>query len=960
MYAIHHITSRAWLATFLVGTLWACVGAAQQSFYLQDGNRNTKIECITQHPNGYLLIGTASGLHAFNGNVFTKYTPDTGMGNTHVTAIAALPNGEVWAGFSNGALAKVQQGTYHQLQFEEGRFSQAVTCIQADAQGRIWCGTAGEGVYCYENNKWYNLNTDDGLSDDYVYCLLMMNGAVLAGTDGGINLIYFTNGKKNIRSIGTRMGLADNITTHLIATTDGRIIAGHQANGYSLLRLQNQQLQVLQRSNNWQSGTVTGLQLLGNDILLATADSGLLLLQPGNNGFACQKMPNKSGTIAGLLVDKDELIWTTQQNSLQLHLDAHSQKLFDLPVADVQHLHAVHAAANGTVWYASHNQIVEWQAGKRTRYRIPTNGAAATITSLYLDAANILWIGTMGNGIWQLDGATGKLQPLHSNRLLRNASILSISGYKDNIWVSSLEGALHGRIHWKADAQLPDYRLDTVGNIQSIGTNYIYHILQDSKGNVWFATDGKGVTVLSKGKYTHFTEQDGLNNDVVYTLAEDKLGRIWMNVMHGGLHYIHNNKLFEFNTANGLSNNDVSLLKADASGNIVAVTANGVDLIDANTLVVQHWGKEQGLPDINTDLNAIAAYGNNKVLVAAGSALYSIAVSSLRTPKAYIERISLFLNDIDTSQHNRFNSDENNFGFHFNAIDFTHAADMQFQYMLEGLSNKWMTTKDHYVNFPKLAPGHYVFRVRASVNGSFNLSPVAEYSFHIAKPIWQRWWFITLAASLLAALLWWLMRYREKQQQHIQQLQQAHLQSQLATLKSQVSPHFFFNGLNTLMALIEDDRKQQALDYTAHLSDFFRKIVQFRNEETIPLRSELALVADYVFIQQQRFGSALQLDLSGDDAAINTAKIAPLTLQLLIENAIKHNSLTTTHPLLIRISVTDQWIAVSNNLQPKISTEKGEGLGLQNIEHRYRLLTGRSIQIIRSTTHFTVSVPIPV
>jgi len=110
----------------------------------------------------------------------------------------------------------------------------------------------------------------------------------------------------------------------------------------------------------------------------------------------------------------------------------------------------------------------------------------------------------------------------------------------------------------------------------------------------------------------------------------------------------------------------------------------------------------------------------------------------LHPPKTYFERITLFLNDIDSNSHNRFSSDENNFGFHFNTVDFTHAADMQFQYMLEGLSNKWMTTKDHYVNFPKLPPGNYVFRVRASVNGSFGLSPVVVYQFYIVKPLWQR------------------------------------------------------------------------------------------------------------------------------------------------------------------------------------------------------------------------------
>src|SRR5574343_754426 len=106
MYATAYTAIRVWLACWLSLLLCVHTATAQQSFTLQDGNRNAKIECLAQHPNGYLLLGTVSGIHAFSGTGFTKYSIDTSIGTSHVTAIAVLPNGKVWAGFSNGALAE--------------------------------------------------------------------------------------------------------------------------------------------------------------------------------------------------------------------------------------------------------------------------------------------------------------------------------------------------------------------------------------------------------------------------------------------------------------------------------------------------------------------------------------------------------------------------------------------------------------------------------------------------------------------------------------------------------------------------------------------------------------------------------------------------------------------------------------------------------------------------------------
>jgi hypothetical protein len=426
------------------------------------------------------------------------------------------------------------------------------------------------------------------------------------------------------------------------------------------------------------------------------------------------------------------------------------------------------------------------------------------------------------------------------------------------------------------------------------------------------------------------------------------------------LYFYDEQKLNRFTTKDGLTTDAVSVLLADKKGNIIALSEKAIDVIHTNSMMVQSWNAKQGLEKINTDLHSIAATPHASVLFAAADGLYELNTAvGIHQPKAYIESVEIFLSEIIWKQDQFFESDQHNLGIHFNAIDFLHPDDVQFQYMLEGLGNTWITTKDRYVNFPKLPPGHYTFKLRAASNGAFEQAKVTTYSFTISKPFYQRIWFILLASAALAALVWTLIRYREKQQRHLQQVQQAHLQSQLETLKNQVSPHFFFNSLNTLMALIEENTAA-ALSYTAHLSDFFRKIVQYRNEETIPLKDELALVEDYLFIQQQRFGPALKLHCYIPEFIIQRSRIAPLTLQMLVENAIKHNAFTAANPLVIEISAEKDWLIVSNNLRPKLTQEAGEGMGLQNIQHRYKLLTGRDIMIAQDKEVFAVSIPLPV
>ena len=195
-----------------------------------------------------------------------------------------------------------------------------------------------------------------------------------------------------------------------------------------------------------------------------------------------------------------------------------------------------------------------------------------------------------------------------------------------------------------------------------------------------------------------------------------------------------------------------------------------------------------------------------------------------------------------------------------------------------------------------------------------------------------------------------------KSNKRSQELEKESLLSQFETLKNQVNPHFLFNSFNTLITLIEEE-KEAAVEYVQKLSDFFRTILQLRDKSIISIQEELELIQTYSFLQMKRYGDNLVLN---NKVSLEYMKkfVAPLTLQMLVENAIKHNVIATGRPLVIEISTTENgYIMVKNNIQKRTEEEPSAGLGLQNIKNRYKFLSDKEIEIIVSANYFSVAIP---
>lgn len=188
-----------------------------------------------------------------------------------------------------------------------------------------------------------------------------------------------------------------------------------------------------------------------------------------------------------------------------------------------------------------------------------------------------------------------------------------------------------------------------------------------------------------------------------------------------------------------------------------------------------------------------------------------------------------------------------------------------------------------------------------------------------------------------------------------QKLREEKLVFQYETLKNQVNPHFLFNSLNTLSSLVSKDAGLSE-KFIIKLSTIYRYILENQDVEMVPLKNEIEFVKNYSYLQKIRDDG--KIDLSLELPNIETYNILPISLELLVENALKHNAATKDSPLKISISQTEDYILVKNNIQPKTQLEPSSKIGLNNLGERVKLVMNKDISVSSSNGIFSVKMPV--
>ena len=232
-----------------------------------------------------------------------------------------------------------------------------------------------------------------------------------------------------------------------------------------------------------------------------------------------------------------------------------------------------------------------------------------------------------------------------------------------------------------------------------------------------------------------------------------------------------------------------------------------------------------------------------------------------------------------------------------------------------------------------------------------------SYAKFINNERWENYSFGLWVTLTIVAIFHLAYYYNKYQQNKIkeQKVIAGTASAKFDALKNQLDPHFLFNSLNVLTSLIEEN-PDNALTFTTGLSKVYRYVLEQKNKDLVTVDQELDFAKTYMSLLKMRFEDSIVFEIP-EQASNPESKVVPLSLQLLLENAVKHNMVTSQKPLHIKIYEDNGNLIVENNLQPKQIVKKSSGVGLSNIKQRYQLLTNKKVIINQEAGRFAVAIP---
>lgn len=940
----------------LLMMFWSSASSAQRPFakqvWLNESRMPVKVNDLCYDARGYMWLATDQGLYRFNGRHFTLIRDSIGQ---PVTALSTQSNG-LYVGYKSGKIGIVNGNEVVPYYVTNTAPSSAITSIHASASF-LFVTTEDEGLFLILNHAGLQLTTEHGLADNFLYNALISDTTLLLATDRGINHIRWNGNKPVVDVVSSTQGLPDNIVRVLeLVPGSKKCLVGTQEGGLALFDPGKNTVRRFRMATPWAWGQINDILPLSTHEAWVVTEGYLLHGLVFDDSLEVIPYVFDDIKLIKLAQDKAGNIWCATNKGLLMTTAQYAYNLELTEGFDLKQVTSIAAGEKGVLWFTQNNVLYKWNTPDKSAPKAVVK-LPASITCIYADASEDLWIGTFGKGLFLY--RSGRLTPVRNVASLAEGHVLSVTGVHDHLWVSSLNGVEEALVRKEEKDVLQVLRHHN--KLSGTGSDYVYQLYPDSKGRVWMATDGGGVCMFDGRQYYRWNDSSGLKSDVIYCIGEDASGIIWAGTLSQGVLRFVNGRWEQFTVEHGLQDMNVYALAGTGSGEMIIVNEDGIDQFYPHSKQFRHFNQRLGV-EIDSILsipNCIAKDKQGTVYVPYKHG-FVVFPSSSQTldilPSVTISSVSLFNKPVSV-ERNKFAHHENHISIRYDGINFSNPERLHYRYKLSNYDTSWMYTNDEVIPFAQLPSGTFTFSVQASLSKNFDVVSESQYSFTIVKPFWQKSWFVALASMALLALGYGYVKLREHNLRKMSRLQKERMMFEYEHLKSQVNPHFLFNSLNTLVSLIEDD-KDAAVDYTVHLSDLYRNMLSYRDRDLISLGEECEIIDNYMHIQKSRFGDALQLITDIPEEALQTKRIVPLALQLLVENAIKHNIVSRAQPLTITITADEDTIRVSNPIQSKASEEKGAGLGLVNIRKRYELLTRRKIHFGRERDDYVVYLPL--
>lgn len=723
-------------------------------------NQPVQVNALLQDKTGFIWLGTNKGLFRFDGADHKRFDLTDSLTDRVVTAMAEDSLGRIWAGHQDGAISFIVNGAFHLFEPREGIAVEAVSDIIFDRRGRMWFSTRGDGLYYYVNDRLYRVDEEEGLPDLFIYDLYEdLSGNIWAGTDAGIAVCSLENDSVNVRVIDSDDGLPDLIIKKIKPLQGDTVILATEDAGILLLDIRTNIVEPL--VPHWEHGSIADFLVKENQIWISVPRKGIAVIdrQTGERKLFRESQNINLQSINALLKDREDNIWLASKTGVLRTPGDAVEHLEDLqPLRDLSIL-AVAVDAKHRIWFSTSEGLFvrsRDNTGRPSLERklVNTPYKDAPVISLYADKEGYIWAGLYGTGLLRIDPATDRIK--HFEKELRNGNILGITGVDNKIWIATLGGS---SVIESKDGQ---YTVKNYSSDDGLSSDFIYQVFIDSRKRVWFATDGKGVSMLDERGFHHLFA--GLPSRVVYSVAEDSNGDIYVTSQDNGVLKYNGGKFVAVPEIR-LRDNAVQSLFADSDGNLIATHNFGIDVFDVNKKMMHYWGEESGIRDKHANLNAVGIDNFGQFYIGTTKGMIKFSLRNDRTsaqPLPAIDQLLIHGDRVSPDKLPRLSYNENNVTIHYLGFWYQNNESVNYQYKLENYDLEWINTRNQQVTYSRLPPGDYTFRVKASDTEHFSQVPEASVSFSISPPFWRTGTFYVFAVGLCLIGGYGLMKFRER------------------------------------------------------------------------------------------------------------------------------------------------------------------------------------------------------
>lgn len=954
---------------------------------------------------GFIWIATIGGLNRFDGKnvqTFSHNAKDTTSPlNSQPRCFFSDAQGRFFIGFETGMM---------QYNFRKMKFNRMQTLQNLFIRNIIDFSTeellvhARSGLYKYntKTNALFNYSQSNyakhlEIQNSGINDLCKLGHQVFFATKKG--LIVLDTKKDEFKAYNNANLLGKNIKSVCTDLASNIWISGEK---YLLAKLNpmsnefSDYSKSFLHSMNKKGNNVSKIQSdsKGN-IWLATEGDGIFLFTPADSQvqiFTHNTFNNSSpsvNTFQTLFKSKSGMLWFGSDID-EINFLNPSENSFSTiyPFPDREQGYkskmgrAITIDHDGNYWMGNHDGLSKYNP-KTKQYTVWRNSSTQRnilysniIRSLCCDHENNIWIGT-GSGVNKYLSATGKMEFISAVNLPPSFYNSINEDKSGNIWFCTTDSA---SLYWYNFKEKKFRNISSHPQLKKYaGYTTTSYVFEDSKERLWISITRKGLLMLNKtnGKLLQFKAKEGntdsLIGNMVIDIKEDHNGNIWASTFSGVTCIHDNNTITHYTQKNGLGGTMCSGIIVDKHNRIWIGANGGLTMIDSlrENKIIYRLGN--GLNSVGFPEHAAVMY-KDEIVFPSYNGYIAFNINDVANKQStfpyYVAGFNVVGDEMNILSEENSDSRlslaprQSSFTFHIVALNYNNPSNTWYAYKLQGFESVWHYTQDPKAVYTNVQGGHYTFLYKASNNNNqWNTIPTKSLSLHLKTYFYKTWWFKLLGLLLFLGGVYWLFKYRTQQQQRVytlvektQALEKEKAMAMYENLKQQLNPHFLFNSLTSLNSLIEIE-PQKASEFLESLSKTYRYILKSRDSDLVSLGDEVKFAETYVQLQKTRFEKGFQVifDIPDD---YYSYKIAPVTIQNLIENAIKHNIIDDATPLQINIYTENDNLIVENNMQKKSFVESSNKQGLVQMQNLYQHLSPRPLQIHESAKKFTVIIPL--